>query len=80
MHVPVHVVQKKDFKVYTCTCMYVSCASEVCTISLAGCVCNFIIKLMQFSFVFHFSWHYSHKLISLSSLSLRLSLFTIGIT
>ena len=27
MQVQVQVVQKKDFKVYTCTCMYVSCAS-----------------------------------------------------
>ena len=60
MQVQVHVVYKKDFKVYTCTCMYVSCASIVCVISLAGCVCNFTIKLMQFSYVFHYCMHCSH--------------------
>ena len=52
MQVQVHVVHKKDFKGYTCTCMYVSCASTVCVIRLAGCVCNFTIKLMQFTSVF----------------------------
>ena len=69
VHVQVQVVQKKDFKVYTCTCMYVSCASEVCTISLAGCVCNFIIKAHAVFICFSLELALL-SLISLSSLSL----------
>ena len=72
VHVQVHVVQKKDFKVYKCTCMYVSCASEVCTINLAGCVCNFILKAHAVFFCFH---RVGTALIDLIELSL--SLFTI---
>ena len=52
--------------------MYVSCASEVCTISLAGCVCNFIIKAHAVFICFPLELALL-SLISLSSLSLSLS-------
>ena len=52
--------------------MYVSCASEVCTISLAGCVCNFIIKAHAVFICFSLELALL-SLISLSSLSLSLS-------
>ena len=60
MQVQVHVVHKKDFKGYTCTCMYVSCASTVCVICLAGCVCNFIIKAHAVFFCFGYCCTVSH--------------------
>ena len=69
MHVQVHVVHKKDFKVYKCTC-FVSCASVVCLISLAGCACNFTIKAHAVFLLF---------LVLLHCLSLS-SLFILGIT
>ena len=75
MQVQVHVVHKKDFKGYTCTCMHVSCASTVCVIRLAGCVCNFIIKAHAVFFCFSLLFA-RLSLISLSSLSLFIELPT----
>ena len=55
-----------------CTSALVSCASVVCVISLAGCVCNFTIKAHAVFFCFSLLY----ALLSLISLS-SLSLFTI---
>ena len=59
MHVQVHAVHKKDFvsvQVHMC----VSCASVVCVISLAGCVCNFTIKANAVFFSFSLIVALSH--------------------
>ena len=61
-----------------CTSALVSCASVICVISLAGCVCNFTIKAHAVFFCFSLELLFIRVGTALIDLiELSLSLFTI---